>query len=336
MQASRVISEPRKLRSATAFTLVELLVSMTVLSIIVVMLASLLNVSLRTWGTVESDSERHRSGRALTDFIGRELRQAMIPVGSMVTAGTPAPATNTVTNLQFLIDPRDSVSSNDYYNADAIFWQAPLATENTYGDIAEVGYFVKWITNGSTNTPTLCRFFVNPSTVDSSGAVGQNSNFQIYTNQVWLTPDLLAKVAPADNQIGPAGTKNGYAGLFAENVIGFWVRSYGIDNSELSPNHTEFDSRKGYPLKMGAGATAVGRQQYLPALVKISIAQVDSKYGARLTAAKSTIRPLVNAAVDATAFQSAAQSAASQSVVMRTLLPGIRIYSTDVYLDNAK
>ncbi len=109
---------------------------MTVLSIIVIMLTSLLNSALQTLSSSESDQERHRSGRALTDFIGRELREAVLPA--------EIKAIDNQANLQLVINP--TANSNigaDYLNADSIFWQAPLATDSTYGDIAEVGYFVK-------------------------------------------------------------------------------------------------------------------------------------------------------------------------------------------------
>ena len=303
---------------------------MAILSIIVLIMTNLLNSALRTLSSGESDQERHRSGRALTDFIGRELREALLPAEILAASNQP--------NLQFLINPShlmtgDSSGGPAYFNADAIFWQAPLATESTYGDIAEVGYFVKWVANGSISTPTLCRFFVNPSVTDpTTNTVTQNlNNFLIYTKlnpTDWLAPALIQNATWADKT-------HGYVGLFAENVLGMWVQSYGINNVELTPNHTSFDSRHGYPLSTGQSG-GVPETRYLPALVKVSIAQVDSKYAARLSPAMSQLRGLVASSVNATDFLNQTQASATSSGPVRGLLPGIRIYSTDVFLDNGR
>lgn len=331
MRASRVTSESSLLRRA-AFTLIEVLVSMTVLSIIVIMLTSLLSSSLKILNSSESDQERHRNGRALTDFIGKELRQALLPVEIKANANQP--------NLQLVINP-PQITGSTYLNADSIFWQAPLATDSTYGDIAEVGYFVRWITTGSTITPTLCRFFVNPSVTDpTTNKVTQNTdNFLIYTNLTgWVTPSLLDALAPADNNAGANGQKNGYIGLFAENVLGIWVQSYGIDGVELAPSsgssRGSFDSRQGYKLATGQLNNAK-EYRYLPALIKVSIAQIDTKYGARLSPAANEIRTMTQSSVNAADFLRKAQ-ADTGSPAVQAIAPGIRIYSTDVFLDNGR
>ena len=333
MRASHVTSERPRLNRA-AFTLVELLVSMTVLLIIVVMLSSLLNSTLRIFSSSESSQERHRSGRALTDFIGRELRAALLPAQIAIASDSKQ------ANLQLVIDPSQIATSDSsggpaYLNADAIFWQAPLATETTFGDIAEVGYFVKWIPNGSTLTPTLCRFFVNPST-GSAGSVSQNPDFLVYTNPAsplgtdsssgWLTSALLAKVAPADKA-------NGYVGLFAENVLGMWVQSYGTNGVELSPNHSNYDSRVGYQLQTGQSNNKP-EIRYLPALIRVSIAQIDASYAGRLGPSVNAVRASAASAVNATDFYNKLSSSGVGSI--NALLPGIRVYSTDVTLDNGR
>ena len=247
---------------------------------------------------------------------------------------------STQANLQLVIDPSQIATSDSsggpaYLNSDAIFWQAPLATETTFGDIAEVGYFVKWIPNGSNLNPTLCRFFVNPST-GSAGIFSQNPNFLIYTNPAsalgtdsssgWLTSALLAKVAPADKA-------NGYVGLFAENVLGMWVQSYGINGVELSPNHSNFDSRVGYQLQTGQ-SNGKAEQRYLPALIRVSIAQIDASYAPHLRPFVNALRTSAASAVNATDFYSKLSNSGGGSI--GSLLPGIRVYSTDVSLDNGR
>lgn len=317
------------------------MVSVSVLSILVLMFSSLFSSASRAWITGSGNVERRRNVRALTDYIGNELKAAMLPVQTF-NVGTAG-------NLQFIVNPPTSQVGAAYQNSDCVFWQAPLATDSTYGDIAEVGYFVKWqdvakIVNGNVvstdKVPMLCRFFVNPSTTGSDGSLTLNPDYLIFDEQdsnKWLSDAMIDHIAPAD--IG-----NGYKGLFCENVVGLWIRCYGLDGQELPRN---FDSRKGYQCKMqstdagGQGQDHVQNwteTRYLPAKIVVSIAQVDSHYAPRLTAASSALQNITNntSIRDAGEFLQAFRQQAAGSTLLRPLLPGLRIYSTEVLLTNAQ
>ena len=326
MQASPAIKLSRQPRSA--FTLVELLVSIAVLSLLVVLLGGVFSQVSRAWIVGEGSIEKQRGARALADFIGAELRGAMLPLEKRATNSPPKG------NLQFVINPPTSQVPVDYRNADTIFWQAPLATETSFGDLAEIGYFVQWDeTDPVSPRPALCRFFVNPSRAsdassgnpaDPSGRplVEPNLDFLIYDAdpRKWLSEGLLNKYAPATK-------KSGYLGLFAENVVGFWVRAYGVDGAQLPRS---FDSRTGYP----AGAP----RYYLPGRVQVSFAQIDSHHAQRLAPVWETVRDLSRdtATRDAGEFVAAMRAAADQHGALRAILPGIRIYTTEVHLENAR
>ncbi|MEI9898087.1 MAG: prepilin-type N-terminal cleavage/methylation domain-containing protein [Chthoniobacter sp.] len=327
MPASPVVKSLRH-----AFTLVELMVSMSVLSLLVLMFGSMFNSASHAWLAGGGNAERRRNARTLTDYIGDELKGAMLPV-QVVNLGSTG-------NLQFIINPPAGQVSSDYRYADCIFWQAPLATEATYGDIAEVGYFVKWDETDATEPrPMLCRFFVNPSSTDESGAIAPNPNFLIFDQSptAWLSTSLLDLVAPATK-------KKGYLGILGENVVGFWVRSYGLDGQELP---RDFDSRTGYTCQFQKFAAQPDgsfskqtwtEKRYLPARVRISIAQVDSHYAALLPASAAKLRTLTTTASihDAGDFLTAFRQQAVGSGPLSALLPGLRVYSTEVQLTNAQ
>jgi hypothetical protein len=302
------------------------MVSMSVLCMLILMYASLFNSASRAWLMGGGNAERRRNARALTDYIGSELQGAMLPVQTVSGTGSG--------NLQFVINPKDIDAK--YRNADCMFWQAALATESTYGDIAEIGYFVKWddSTPGETH-PMLCRFFVNPS-INDEKTISKNPNFLIFDKNPasWLTSSMIETVAPATRD-------KGYLGLFGENVIGFWVRSYGLDGQELP---REFDSRIGYDCHFSR-TDASGNPQswtekrYLPAKVQISIAELDSHYAQRLgTASSSELRPLITSTSnhDATEFLAAFRQKAASSPALASVMPGLRIHSTEVRLRNAR
>jgi len=298
------------------------MVAVSILSVLVLLFTGVFSQVNSAWTSGEGNAERRRSVRALADFIGLELQSAMLPVETIVTNGKG--------NLQFIVNPPGQVPS-EYLNADAVFWQAPLATETSQGEVAEIGYFVKW----DGDRPVLCRFFVNPSKSDGTS----NPNFKIYdTNPTaWLNKAALDAAAPA--------TKPGYVGMFAENVIGFWIQSYrlkpALDDSSTPPAlelPRNFNSRIGYDLNSTktTGTAATKDMRYLPGSVRISLAQVDSRYAARLGPAASTIKTLAKSAKDAPDFLAQFTAQANSSKPLGALLPGVRIYTTEVQLLNAR
>jgi hypothetical protein len=308
------------------------LVSVSILLAIVAMLSIVFNEITRAWQKGEGRSERRRSARSLADFIAGELQGALLPVETL--AKVPP------SNLQFLINPPTSQISADFRNADAAFWQAPIATETSFGEVAEIGYFVKWMQTDAAPVPrpVLCRFFVNPSMQDSSGTIVQNPDFKIYDSSnadAWLTENLLNKVAPADKA-------SGYVGLFAENVVGLWLRFFSLDGIELPKSLPKvFDSRKGYDLdvtyKDASGTEKTKTEKrYLPAVVTVSVAQIESRLAVRMDDVWESVRDLSRKATDAEDFVVRMQTAAEAKPALRPLLSGLRTYTTQVQLINGR
>lgn len=175
-------------RTRAAFTLIELLVAMAVLCLVLITLVGVANSAGKMWSQGESLNQHRQRARAVLDFMAKELRVAALPAD----AGR--------NSLQLVITNLGTAGN------DAIFWQAPIATETSQGDLAEVGYFVRW--DGTQGN--LCRFFVNPS---------DTSNYLIYRRPAdWVNADVLQTNAPADKA-------NKYRGLFLENIVGLWVQA---------------------------------------------------------------------------------------------------------------
>lgn len=297
------------------------MVAVTVLALLVALLGTLFGQVSRAWVAGEGNVERRRNARALGDYIAAELQGAVLPVEELAKSGRG--------NLQFVINPPRI--GTDFRNADAIFWQAPLATESSHGDLAEVGYFVKW----EAKRPMLCRFFVNPSVGSGSSVKPNTDQFLIYNAdpEKWLSNSLLNDV------VQPANKSQGYKGLLAENVIGFWTRPYGLDGLELPSvgGKRTFDSRVGY-LSAFETTDAKGvkqqwkEQRYLPASVRVSLAQIDSHYAQRLDPVWETVQALTKTSTDASDFLAKLRTTPS----LAPLLPGVRIYATEVQLLNAR
>lgn len=179
------------------FTLLEMLVAITILCLICVILASILEYTSNIWQQGEVDNQNRRRARIALERIGQELRAATLPLNR-----------TSQTSLEFIVNP-SSIGSN-YLNRDAIFWQAPIATDTSQGDLAEVGYFVRYVNN----QPVLCRFFVNPS----------GSNYIESNPTGWLSASILDSVAPATQA-------SQYQGLFLQNVLGLWIQAFNQDGT---------------------------------------------------------------------------------------------------------
>jgi len=245
------------------------------------------------------------------------------------------PINVTSTNgLEFVVNPQNLSLSPTYQSRDAIFWQTPLASDQSLGDVAEVGYFVQWIarTQGAQQTPNLCRYFVNAGISGASGTTA-NPSFLIYSNPgAWLSG------SGAISTIAPANQVNGYQGLFAEDVLGLWVQCLNTNGSQitqdangnsLATTHSySFDSRVGY---MDPSSSTVPR--HLPAAVNLGFAMIDDRSEKKVTSSlMNSILALVTTSTNASSFVSAAQA----NSIYRPIVPGLRSYQTTILLQNSR
>lgn len=226
------------------FSLPELLVAMTLLTLLTTLLVGLNNQISKGWLQTQSQIQRRQSARSLFGFMERDLAMAVLPIAETRSA---APAGTQAQSLQFVIDPDLGAA---YNHRDSLFWQAPVAADASRGDLAEVGYFVRW----EGTTALLCRLLVNPT---------DTANYKIYGASLWsdwLSPGLLDALAPGT----AAGTRK-YLGLFAENVLALWAQPYDADGVALALPYDSRASRK------------------LPASVDISLVVLDDTTAKRIT-----------------------------------------------------
>jgi len=209
-------------KKSSGFTLIELLVATAVFMVLAIALSSIANYALTIWSRNERKSDMREAARSAINLLGSELRQAVLPVNLDDLQG-----------LQLVVNPAGLSSASK--NRDSIFWQAPLATSRTKGDLAIVGYFVR----KEGNVYKLCRLFINPDDPD----------YSIYKTGSWLTDDLLSKKASATDA-------DNFQGLVMENVPGMWVSVF----KDATATYPLYDSRV---------------EKKLPARVEISLALID-------------------------------------------------------------
>lgn len=204
-----LIFHSRRRPGRAGFTLVELMMAITILTLMSAALCTFSNHAMQMWARGESGNQHRMRARAALEFLGRELRQALLPKDPADTS-----------TLQFVINP-ETVTCR---NRDSIFWQAPDARDAGRSNLAEVGYFVRWTPR---NEATLCRFHVAPG----------DPNYLVYTPPFpsrWISDHLLDAVAPADQS-------RAYQGLFLENVPGLWTTAFDAAGKAFPEG---YDSRK--------------------------------------------------------------------------------------------
>lgn len=194
------------------FTLVELLLSVTILALLLTLMLSMISHVTNLVQQAEASKNRRQTARFALEKIARDLEVALFPIDRQSS-----------NSLQFVCNP--SIAPNFPNSA---FWQAALSGEGTTGDIAEVGYFIDWASNPAGETfPELRRYYVPPDAEDS---IHQNP-----TN--WLTTSKIEKYAP-----GSDGTGNhALRGLIASHVLGLWMTLFDAEGKHLAS--TSYDSR---------------------------------------------------------------------------------------------
>ncbi len=258
--------QPSCVRFRFGFSLVELLVATSVATMLMLILAGVSSQVSKLLTTGISQNQNRVTARAAMSFMARELKQAAIAKQKTYAVGTTP-----VSALHLVINP--STITAPYMNPDAVFWQAPIATTTTSGDIAEVGYFVfrqekTDVTGKQVYHSDLMRLFVNPT---------DTTNYRIYGQPgLWVDTGLLDKFIP---------TKlNNYQGLFLENVVGLWVMPYKDNgrpmNTVLGPN-VEMTTDHAYDSRHNNVPSApIDR---LPSMVQVSMLVADSTTIKRLS-----------------------------------------------------
>ena len=300
-----------------AFTILELLTAMAIFCFMVVALVNITGQAGDIWKKGEGQNQRRSNGRALLQNIAKELQLAVLPVDAPLSKTSPG----TAANLQFVANMSSNPANNtmvptSLLNPHAVFWQAPIARDLTAGDLACVGYFVKWDTSGDRPKAQLCRYFVNPSDM---------VNYLIYNQSGGVAVNWLSNIS----SVAPSTSTN-LQGWFADNVIGFWVRCLDDQGEPIkrTAGGTEltggygFDSRQGYIDSEGRMHPAPA----LPAAVDIAIVTLDQQTASRLTS------PLSIPAGSPETFQQDITDFVSS--LPPQIKPGAQIFSTRVYLQN--
>jgi hypothetical protein len=271
-----------------------MLVAMTITLILGFILAQVAMQASNVYEQGESQNDYNVRARTALSQMARELRLATLGVDP------------TRSDFQVLLSsPSLPVSDITYNYPNSLFWIAPLASDTSMGDMAELGYFIQW----SGNQPNLCRLFINEGT---NGAPDPNFIYAQASAGAgkWINQSILAAEAPA--------TKPSYQGLFLENVVGLWIQLYASsgDPIPLYPNLQP-------PFSIPAYTN-------LPDSAEISMAFLDPSGAARLANSSSAAATLKSLVVSSANSSLSASQQAQNFVTSLNTHPELKFLSTGV------
>ncbi|MFZ4778841.1 MAG: Verru_Chthon cassette protein C [Terrimicrobiaceae bacterium] len=267
-----------------AFTILELLVAMTVLSLIVVVLVGVTGKMASLWRSSGSKIEQFRESRRAFESITRRISTATLaPYLDYEYPGgdTTKPPTRYVrkSDLRFLSAPVSQIASGFAAapaNSHAIFFQAPLGfvdDRTDFGGLEHLlntwGYFVDYtgITNPSDSSTTKYRFRLmemrEPSENLSIYRLTRGNNS--YADREWLS-------IPA----GVAANRR----VLADNVIALILRpslsaADDLTGSLLSPNYL-------YDSTATSAAASSNPKNQLPPLIEVIMVVIDEQSAAQV------------------------------------------------------
>ena len=334
-------------RPGWAFTLVEILVSMSVLTLMVVFIASIVNAVNRSWNAGEIQVENYQNGRAILDLVSRDLAPAL--ASGTAAAFNPGNTTGAVWGtLQTVQNPNVTAllpsGTTQIANSDSLFWQAP-STTNSFGNVSELGYIlVKVAAAGAPTRYQLQRFYAAQDTrypTPSPTPAPSGRTFQIYDWPIsystvpWLTNMSLTRFAACFSPL-------------SDGVLGFWIRLLDKNGNPVPWLKDATGYSAASPMKFNSAAafgaftatpsatpgflytdpTATLAANRLPSAAELTIVTVDGRtikrLGGNLPAPPSSTVP-ANVPNDINAYL---------TTLLNSKIKGAQVFSATVKLNN--
>lgn len=303
MKQARQPFQPRK-----GFTLLELLVTMAVLSLFVLLLFSVTDNSFKLWRSTHSSIALFDEARAAFDAITRRLSQATVNTYLDYYASDWTRRPNAATNpagaaafvpgkygrasdLHFVSGNANTILGDTNHPGHGIFFFAPLGFTNSSANYADLpnllnacGYYIEWGSDKDfrpgflSALPEKHRFRL----VENIQASQDFVDYPTFTNtnasddRDWITVGLKTDGKPH---------------VLADSIIALVIRpevpeqdaaSLGLTGKEGITSNYLYDSRSAAG-QTRSEARAAAQFAQLPPLLRVVMVAVDEKSAARLT-----------------------------------------------------
>ena len=288
IQADGASADDANKKRRAAFSLIELLISLAVLSVLVVLAASLIGSIQDVWKRSSARTEQFRSARQALETVSARLSQATLnPYWVVQTNASGVPVRyERQSDLRFLAGPAISTIGSTLGNGtivpgSAVFFQAPTgyfsnsidsslnAAMNTWGYYVEYGPDSSRPPFISTSIiPTKNRFrlveFIDPS--DGLTVFSKTSGNSAYNGKDWFTDPLAT-----------AGTRR----VLADNIVAF-VALPRLSSTEDSAG-TALSPTYIYDTTTSNATPKLNPKHQLPPIVDIAVVAISETTANRIT-----------------------------------------------------
>lgn len=356
-----------KSRFVAAFTLVEVLVSLTVLIVLLLVSAQVIGTVQNTWTASNARVSQFREARTAFDIITRNLSQATLNAYTDYDNSYLDDASSTASNrapqnyvrksdLRFMTDEAVSLlglGSSDVCPGHAVFFQAPLgvAHDPSYVGLDRLlcgrGYFVQFTDDTpfrpSVLPPSTPRYryrlmefsppaeknLIYPALTDGVPPIA-NTSRQWYEN---------AAYQPGDDDQDLAN--RGLTRPIADNIVALIIAPMIDAPTPADPNAKEVLFKYDSAINNLEGSAGQGNQHLLPPQVRVILVAMDERSADRLSQqGDPAVPPLgsdltqeINAATGNVDFNLLTEKI---STVLRDRRVNFRIFSATVTIRGAK
>ncbi|HSI63778.1 MAG TPA: Verru_Chthon cassette protein C [Candidatus Saccharimonadia bacterium] len=350
------ISKRWRVARSPAFTLVELLLSMVVLSLILIVATSVMSETQRTWLQVSSRTEQFRDARLAFELITQNVRQSTLNTymtykyneGDTPTVPqdkTQAPQEYVRhSELQFVTDKTSAALSNGatgVFPGHCVFFQGTIGVTERDGYegmdrlLCGRGYFVMHGSDAAYRPPHVAQERIRFRLMEYRPPAEQNDIYSV-TPRLWFQDAAKQVVAEEETVTSAAYTRpvtdNIIALIVSPRVSPAEAAETGRKQEWVAPNYA-YDSVE---LTGASGNNPQGTQHLLPPLVRVTLVALDEVSARRLEEQSGAEAPEL---LTATAFSDAAnyeRDLKSLEEKLRDEKLNYRIFTTTVGLRNSK
>lgn len=304
------LKHPRKkVRETTGFTLVEILVSLTVLAILLLVSASVIGQVQRTWSASAARISQFREARVAFDIISKNLSQATLNTyldytenyleNPSAVGGVPVTYVRK-SELRFVCGEAATLvpgATGNPLTGHAVFFQAPLGvvsnTENSGLDslLCGRGYFVQLSNDDAFRPPFIDQEKTRYRLMEYSPSAEQNLIYtEVQDASMAKKPGVWFNKAGADLSADETETNRGETRPIADNIVLMLISprsepqlgpaAGGVNPTDIAPDYW-YDS---VSTASSTGSTPLGNQHLLPPLVRLVLVAISEQSAQRLEA----------------------------------------------------
>jgi uncharacterized protein (TIGR02599 family) len=330
-----------------AFTLIELMVSMSVLAMLMVIISSVIGTVQRSWRSTNAKVSQFREARKAYDVLKRNLTQATLNTylryrytgtgdpyspfgtgGAMNESATPS-GYEPFSELQFVCGPTSSLmSGGSSYFGHAVFFQAILGFSSEFPNLPTSlnarGYFVEFGDDSDFRPAFL------------AGKVEPKHRYRLMEYAPTTEENLIYDVTSRDKQGDWFDAAAAKSRPVAENVIALFlspkrpVEDRPGDPRDIAPKY-EYDSTK----PSGTSGGTAGSHE-LPPQIELIMVVLDETSASRLADIHKSSPPFSIRGFTTASDQALRDDLASLQEELLKAKVNYRIFSSTVSLSNSK